>query len=73
MNEEPPIQQLIGKGVVSPFIFRIIPDGCYIGLVPVEFLFSVSGQQCSVGITQISQEEFDFLRRVGIPEVVVVV
>lgn len=63
MDEATTLRQIIGGVAVMPFIFSIAPVGFFVALVPRS-----SG---NISVVRVSEPEYVFLRRVGVPEVVV--
>ncbi|MGE5574417.1 MAG: hypothetical protein ACM3ZU_15605 [Bacteroidota bacterium] len=64
MDAEAAIQQIIGGFAVAPFIFSIAPVGFFVGLVPAS--------PGNISVVRVSETEYVFLRRLGVPEVIVV-
>lgn len=65
MDAETAIRQIIGSVAVTPFIFSVAPVGFFVGLVPLG--------PGNISVVRVSETEYIFLRRVGVPEVIVVV
>ncbi|MDI6638445.1 MAG: hypothetical protein PWR07_929 [Bacillota bacterium] len=65
MDTETTIRQIIGSVAVTPFIFSIAPVGFFVGLVPPG--------PVNISVVRVSETEYIFLRRIGVPEVIVVV
>ncbi|HHY32673.1 MAG TPA: hypothetical protein GX515_06555 [Firmicutes bacterium] len=63
MDEVTALRQTIGGVAVTPFIFSIAPVGFFVALVP-----RGSG---NISVFRVSEPQYVFLRRVGVPEVVV--
>ncbi len=67
MGQEHETQQVVGVRV--RFVFRIVPVGFFLVIVRVRL--STSPEEEFV-ILRVSETEFMFLRRMGVPEVIIV-
>ena len=63
MDAETAVRQIIGSVAVTLFIFSIAPVGFFVGLVP--------RSPGNISVVRVSETEYMFLRRIGVPEVIV--